>query len=267
MAETRAALARLALAVIVALTLGFLLLPLVALFFSMSPGELLANLRGSVVSQALILSLETSLTALVVIVVAGTPVAFWLAKSSFRGRRAVDVALKMPIVSPPAVAGVGLLLVFGRAGLLGHTLSVLGINIAFSKVAVIFAQVFIGGPFYVINAQQAFANIDDGLIAVSRTLGIGPWHTFWRTVVPLALPGMLSGAALSLARALGEFGATIVFAGNLPGRTQTFPLAIYTVLQSDQNTATAMSALLMVVAFLLLLLVSLIDRSARVSAE
>jgi len=262
----RAAAARLALAAVIAMVTGFLLLPLLALFFSMSPASLLAGLRGQEVSQALAVSFETSLIALVIIVAAGTPVAHWLARASFRGKRVAEVALKMPIVSPPAVAGVGLLLVFGRTGLLSAPLSVLGVHIAFSKVAVIMAQVFVAGPFYLINAQQAFAGVDDGLVAVSRTLGAGPWSTFWRTEVPLALPGMLSGAGLSLARALGEFGATIVFAGNLPGRTQTFPLAIYTVLQSSETAAIAMSALLMAVAFVLLLAVSLLDRGARLSA-
>lgn len=246
-----------------AVTLGFVVLPLVAIFFSVGPAQLVSDLRAPSVSTALALSLETTVVALAVIVSFGTPVAYWMGRNAFRGKRVVEVALKMPIVSPPAVAGVGLLLVFGKAGLLGHSLSALGFEIAFSSGAVVLAQVFIAGPFYIINAQQAFAAIDPDLVAVSRTLGLTRWGTFWRTVLPLALPGMLSGAALSLARALGEFGATIVFAGNLPGRTQTFPLAIYTMLQSNQGTATAMSALLMVVAFFLLLLVSLMDRAPK----
>jgi len=200
---------------------------------------------------------------LLIIVVFGTPLAYWMAKYSFRGKRILEVALQMPIVVPPAVAGVGLILVFGNLGLLGGVLSVFGIGVAFTTVAVVMAQVFISAAFYVFAAWQAFETVDDELLAVSRTLGEPPWRTFLRITVPLALSGLLSGAALSLARALGEFGATIVFAGYLPGSTQTLPLAIYTALQSNFDVAVAISALLLSVAFVLLLLVGLINRRQR----
>jgi len=256
-------LSRLVLAVAISVTLGFLLLPLLALFLSMSPVDLISRLHASVAYQALPLSLETTFVSLIVIIAFGTPVAYWLARQSFRGKRVVEVILKLPIVSPPAVTGVGLLLIFGRTGLLGHALSVLGVKVAFSAIAVVFAQIFVAGPFYIINSQQAFANVDERLLEVSRTLGQSSWATFRRTVVPLAFPGIVAGAAMSLARALGEFGATIVFAGNLPGRTQTLPLAIYTSLQYDPEAAVAMSALLISIAFSLLLVVSLMDRRAN----
>ena len=200
---------------------------------------------------------------MLIIVVFGTPLAYWMAKYSFRGKRILEVALQMPIVVPPAVAGVGLILVFGNLGLLGGVLSVFGIGVAFTTVAVVMAQVFISAAFYVFAAWQAFETVDDELLAVSRTLGEPPWRTFLRITVPLALSGLLSGAALSLARALGEFGATIVFAGYLPGSTQTLPLAIYTALQSNFDVAVAISALLLSVAFVLLLLVGLINRRQR----
>ena len=254
---------RLALAFLVAVLLAFLFLPLISVFISRSPLELISNLNSNIAFQALVLSLQTTSVALAIIVVFGTPLAYWVAKYSFRGKRILEVALQMPIVVPPAVAGVGLILVFGNLGLLGGTLSVFGIGVAFTAVAVIMAQVFISAAFYVFAARQAFEAVDDELLAVSRTLGESPWRTFRRVTVPLALPGLISGAALSLARALGEFGATIVFAGNLPGSTQTLPLAIFTALQSNFDVAVAISALLLSVAFILLLLVGLINRSQR----
>lgn len=252
-------LGRLVLAGLIAVLLAFLFMPLISVFISRSPLELISNLNTNLAYQALLLSLETTLVSLAIIVVFGTPLAYWVAKYSFRGKRFLEVALQMPIVVPPAVAGVGLILVFGNRGLLGGVLG----GVAFTTVAVVMAQVFISAAFYVFAARQAFEAVDDELLAVSHTLGESPWRTFWRITVPLALPGLLSGAALSIARALGEFGATIVFAGNLPGSTQTLPLAIYTALQSNFDVAIAISALLLSVAFVLLLLVGLINRRQR----
>jgi molybdate transport system permease protein len=256
----RTAFARFGLAVPVAVLLAFLLLPLAAVFVSMGPAELVGKLSTDTAYQALSLSLRTTLVALALILALGTPLAYWMATRQFRGKRALEVAVQMPIVAPPAVAGVGLFLVFGDAGLLGGAVSWLGVKVSFSVVAVVMAQALIAGPFYVVTARQALEGVGDELPAVSRTLGSPPWRTFWRVVVPLAAPGMLAGAALSAARALGEFGATIVFAGNLPGTTQTLPLAIYTAMQSDFEVAVAMSALLLLTAFALLLLVSLVNR-------
>lgn len=258
-----AAAGRLALALAGALALTFLLLPLVSVFFELSPAQLVSKLTSGVAYQALLLSVQTAFIAVIVTIIFGTPIAWWLAKTEFRGKRFVDTALQMPIVTPPAVAGVGLLLVFGRAGLLGETFGVFGVEIPFTVTAVVLAQTFIAAPFYITASRQAFDAVDDELLAVSRTLGVGPWRTFWRTVVPLALPGMLTGASLTLARALGEFGATLVFAGNLQGKTQTLPLAIFTSLQSDADVAVAISALLLLVAFLLLLFVSALNRRAQ----
>jgi molybdate transport system permease protein len=258
-------LGRLALALLIAVMLAFLFLPLVSIFISKSPLQIISDLNTSVAYRALVLSLQTTLVSVVITVAFGTPLAFWVSKGSFRGKRILEVALQMPIVSPPAVAGVGLLLVFGNAGLLGDALSVFGVSVPFTAIAVVMAQVFISAPFYIIATRQAFDAVDDELLAVSRTLGVSPLRTFRRVVVPLALPGMLSGAALSLARALGEFGATIVFAGNMPGTTQTLPLAIFTVMQSDFEVAVSISALLLFVAFILLLLVSFINRRSVAS--
>lgn len=248
-------------AVILAVT--YLVLPLLSVFVTKNPAMLVENLTNSLAYQALTLSLKTTAVSILFIVVFITPLAYRMAKNDFFGKRALEVVLKMPIVAPTAVVGVGLLLVFGQQGMFSGVLSVFGIEIPFTAIAVVMAQVFMASPFYLNTARQSFEVIDDQLIDVSRTLGISPWKTFWRVTFPLALPGLLTGVALSWALALGEFGATMMFAGNMPGRTQTLPLAIFTAMESDANVAVAISALLLTVSFLLLLFVSLIDKYMR----
>jgi len=245
---------------LIAVMITYLLMPLLSVFISKSPQTILEKLEGSLIYEALSLSLKTTSIALIFIVGLGTPLAYWLAKSDFKGKKGLEVALKMPIVAPTAVVGVGLLLIFGQRGMLGDTLSVLGITIPFTSIAVVMAQIFMASPFYITTARQGFEAVDDQLIAVSQTLGVNPWKTFWRVTIPLALPGLLTGVALSWALALGEFGATMMFAGNLPGKTQTLPLAIYTAMESDADVALAISALLLTVSFSLLLFVSFIER-------
>ncbi|WP_082685617.1 ABC transporter permease [Ferroacidibacillus organovorans] len=251
--------------IVIATGLAFLFLPLLAVFFSMPVSTLFRELNTQASYQALQLSIQTSVTALIIIIILGTPIAYWLARVNFRGQSLVRAAVQMPIVSPPAVAGVGLLLIFGQSGLLGHAFSLFGISLSFDTSAVIVAQMFISAPFYIHSAMQAFATVDGQLLSVSRTLGVSRWATFWRVTVPLAMPGLLSGAALAWGRALGEFGATMMFAGNLPGITQTLPLAIYTAMQSNFNVAVAMSALLLLVSFILLILVYTLGRNSRAS--
>ena len=180
-----------------------------------------------------------------------------------RGERILEAGLQRPIVAPPAPSVLAVIPVFVNLPSPGGPLSAYVIRIASAPAAVPMAQVFISAAFYVFAARQAFEAVDDELLAISRTLGEAPWRTFMRITVPLALPGLISGAPLSLARALGEFGATIVFTGNLPGSTQTMPLAIYTALHSNFDVAVAISALLLSVAFILLLLVGLVNRQQR----
>jgi len=225
--------ARLLLGLLIAVLLAFLAVPIVSLLCYASPVVLLDRLAGPLGLQSLGLSMCCTLAALVLAVVTGTPLAYWLAKHTFRGRRVIEVGLQLTIVLPASVAGLGLLLVFGRSGLLGAPLAFAGIQIPFTAVAVVLALAFTAVALYVSSARQAFEAVDDELIAASRTLGVSPGRTFWRVVLPLAIPGVLTGMALGWARALGEFGATLVFAGNLPGRTQTMPLAIYVALESD----------------------------------
>ena len=243
--------------------LAFLFLPLVAVCIAIPPAQALRDLMTPIAAAALALSLRTTFAALIAIIAFGTPLAYWLSRARFRGKRLLEAAVQMPIVVPPAVAGVGLLLVFGRRGMLGPALGSLHLSIAFSTAAVVLAQAFVAGPFFVVAVRQAFDAIDPDLVAVSRTLGASPLRAFFGVELPLAAPGILAGAALSWARALGEFGATMLFAGSLPGITQTLPLAIYTALDSGLDVAVAMAALLLFAAFALLLLIRVLDWRIR----
>lgn len=221
----------------------FIALPLAALFLVFPPADLARHLASPLAAKALRLTLETTTVATVLAVVLGTPLAYLLARVPFRGRDLVDTLVDLPITIPPVVAGVALLLAFGRRGLLGRQLEVLGIEIAFTSVAVVMAQLFIASPFWVKAARAGFEAVDRRLEASARTLGAGPCRVFWTITVPLARPALLSGLVLAWARALSEFGATMMFAGNFPGRTQTLTLAVMTALESDLETAVAVSAL------------------------
>lgn len=238
--------------------LGFLLLPVVAIFLRVPPGELLDQLGSDVVRDAFVVTVKTNLIALVFILVLGTPAAYLIATSSFRGRALVLTLVELPLVLPPAVAGIGLLAAFGRTGLLGDQLDLFGLKVGFTQTAVILAVAFVAGPFYVRPAIAAFEGVDDSLLAASRTLGAGPARTFFRVALPLAGGGLGAGAALAFARGLGEFGATIMFAGSLQGVTQTLSLAIYQEFDVNFDSAVAISALLVLVSGALLLSVKLI---------
>jgi molybdate transport system permease protein len=232
---------------------AILVLPTAALLITSSPAELVAGFRHPAAAPALLLSLETTAASLLLVLSLGTPLAWWLWRGRGRLRSLVETMVALPVVIPPAVAGLALLLAFGRRGLLGPALERLGLTVSFSTTAVVLAQVFVAAPFYVQGATAAFRALDRQQLVVARTLGAGPFRIFWRLMLPLARPGLMAGAAMAWARALGEFGATLMFAGNMPGRTQTLPLAIYTALESDLRAAQALALLLVVVAFALLL--------------
>lgn len=246
-----------------ALALVFLALPVLALFLRVPPGELVAQLGEERAQDALLVSLRTSLIAHVLILAVGTPAAYLLANRSFRGRPAAVALLELPLVLPPAVAGLGLLAAFGRSGLLGDELRVVGLEVPFTQLAVVLAICFVASPFYIRAALAAFEAIDPTLTGAARTLGAGPFRVFARIALPLALPGLGAGSTLAFARGLGEFGATIMFAGSLPGRTQTAPLAIYDALDEDFDVALALGALLVVVSAALLLAVKLVPTWTR----
>ena len=246
-------LARIGTLVAGALLLGFLALPFVALLLRVTPGELLSRLRGPVVLDALRLSFVTSLAATAIVVVLGVPMAYLLATRDFPGKRLVEVLIDLPMVLPPTVAGFALLMAFGRAGLAGRALEAFGISLPFTTTGVVVAQVFMAVPFMIGPARAGFTNLDPRLLDAAATLRARESFTFFHVALPLALPAILAGIAMSGARALGEFGATITFAGNLPGSTQTMPLAVYVAFQSDLDAAVALSVLRLVMAFGLLL--------------
>lgn len=233
----------------------FLALPLLALIVSISPAELIENLAKPQVRQAIFISMKTTLITTTVTILFGTPLAYTLARRQFPFRRVLDTLVDMPIVLPPAVAGVALLIAFGRQGLIGSWLSELGIHIAFTQAAVIMAQTFVAAPFYVKAASTGFASVDTELEQAAAIDGAGSWQAFRHVTVPLAWAAMLSGAVMTWARALGEFGATILFAGNYLGRTQTMPLAIYIGFELDLNVALTLAAIMVIISFLVLFLV------------
>jgi molybdate transport system permease protein len=235
----------------------FLALPLIAIF---TRGDLLDGLRSSDARDALVLSLETSVMALVAMVVVGTPIAHLIALRSFRGRDAMLTAFELPLVLPPAVAGIGLLMAFGRRGLLGDELDALGLQIPYTKLAVVMAMAFVASPLFIRQAVASFEALDRDLLAAARTLGAGPARTFWRVAVPLARGGLGAGAALAWARALGEFGATIIFAGSLTGVTRTAPIEIYLGISDNLDAGLATAAVLIAVSAVILFSVKLLVR-------
>jgi len=244
-----------------AIYLVFIGLPVVALLVRAAQQEsFLASLTSPMALQALRLSLFTSVISMAIVVLVGTPFAHWLARGNSLPLRVVDSLVELPIVLPPVVAGVAMLMAFGRNGLLGPALSNLGISLPFTTAAVIFAQIFVAAPFYIRSAKLGFQSIPLAYQEVSQTLGVSPWNTFWRLTLPLARPWLLTGLTLAWARAISEFGATIMFAGNLTGQTQTLPLAIMTAMESSLDTALALSVLLLVGAMLVLVVMGLLTR-------
>jgi molybdate transport system permease protein len=248
---------RLLLGLAVAGLLLLLGLPLASVVTRVPPAELLSRMTEPALLEALRLSLVTSAAATGLVVLLGLPVAYLLASRVFPGKRLLEVLIELPMVLPPTVAGLALLLAFGRNGLAGRSLALVGLSIPFSTLAVVLAQAFIAAPFFISAARAGLSEVDPRYLDAAATLRASPAHTLLRVMLPLALPSMLAGAAMSWARALGEFGATITFAGNLPGVTQTMPLAVYVALQRDVDAAVAMSVVLLALAAGILLSVRL----------
>jgi len=250
--------------------LAFLALPIVAIFVHVPPGRLIDQLSNPVVTDALIVSFKTTLIAQAFILLFGTPTAYVLASRRFPGRSLCVTLVELPLVLPPAVAGIGLLAAFGRFGLLGSSLSAAGITIPFTQTAVTIAVAFVASPLYIRQAIAAFETIDPNLVAASRTLGAGPARTFFRVILPLSRGGLAAGEALAFARGLGEFGATIMFAGSLQKVTQTLPLAIYAEFEVNFDVTLAISALLVLISAAVLIslkLTSLWQPSEQISSS
>jgi molybdate transport system permease protein len=246
------------LAVALAAVLTFLTLPVVAIFVDSSPAELIDSLGERGALDALWLSLRTTAAALAIIVVVGTPAAYFLATRSFRGKAVLVTLIELPLVLPPAAAGIALLAAVGDEGLLGGVVEAAGIQLTLATAGVVVALTFVASPFYVRQAIAAFASVDPTLLDASRTLGASEARGFARVMIPAAMPGLTAGGALALGRALGEFGATLMFAGSFQGVTQTVPLAIYDRFSTDFPAALALSAVLVAVSGAILLSVKLV---------
>ena len=222
-------------------------MPLVGLLWRAPWGQLSDTIADEDVLEALRISLIASVGALIACVLLGVPLAWVLARVRFPGRSVVRGLVLVPMVLPPVVGGVALLLAFGPRGLLGSTLEIFGITVPFTTAATIVAATFVSLPFLVLAVEAAFVSVDTELEDVAATLGGSPWHVFRTVTLPLVRPALVSGATLAWARALGEFGATITFAGSIAGVTQTMPLAVYQVLPVDPDAALTLSLLLLVI--------------------
>jgi len=231
----------------------FLILPFAGLIARVTPAVLLARLAAPDTLRALGLSLVTSLVATGTVVLLGTPAAYLLATRDFPGKRWLEVLIALPMVLPPTVAGFALLMAFGRLGIAGQALQGLGITLPFTTAGVVLAQVFMAAPFFIAPARAGFASVDRRYLDAAATLRGSEALRFRRVMLPLAMPALAAGVSMSAARALGEFGATITFAGNLPGVTQTMPLAVYVALQSDLDQAVVLSVLLLAMSLGLLM--------------
>lgn len=245
-----------------ALVLAFLVLPVVAIFVNTNPADLISSLGDSASIDALKLSFETTTLAILIIVLVGTPAAYLLATRDFRGKSIVVTIVELPLVLPPAVAGIGLLASLGPHGLLGGVLRASHIQLVLETSGVVVALVFVAAPFYLRQAQTGFTAVDPALLEASRTLGVSEAGTFLRVAIPVASPGLAAGLALAWGRALGEFGATLMFAGSFQNITQTVPLAIYDQFAVNFPAVLALSAILVIVSASLLLAVKLVAGSA-----
>ncbi len=251
---------RLSLASLLILAMAFIALPIASLFIKSPLDATLRSLQDPVVMDALRLSMMTSTLTTLIVVFMGTPIAYVNARFNYTGREIADSLIDLPVIMPPAVAGIALLMAFGRMGIVGHYLNAFGISIAFTTLAVIMAQVFVSSPFYIRQARTSFEDVDLAFENAARTLGASRVYTFYHVILPIAMNGLISGAIMAFARSLGEFGATIMFAGNFQGRTQTMPLAIYTAMQGDMDVALCLALVLVVISFVVIAIVKTLTR-------
>ena len=243
----------------------YLLAPILGLILRTTPSVWRSYVCCWQAASALRLSLTTATISLGIVILLGTPVAYWLSHYQFRGKDAIDTLIDLPLVLPPAAAGFALLLLFGQQGL-GAYLQEHGLRISLTPIAVVMAQVFVASPFYVKQARVGFEAVPENLRQASATLGAGPYRTFFRITAPLAAPALTAGAVMTWARALGEFGATLVFAGAFPGRTETMPIAVYTSSTTNLPAGVALAATLVVVSFLVLIITKVrLRQSLRVA--
>jgi molybdate transport system permease protein len=232
---------------------GFISLPMISLIVWSVNENAWHAMAAPEAREALLLSIRTTGISMIIIITVGTPAAYVLARAEFPGKRAVDSLIDIPAVLPPAAAGIALLLTFGRLGLVGRYLDVFGITVSFTTAAVVIAEVFVAAHFYVRQAAVGFAQVRRDVEEAAMVDGASRFSAFGRVTVPLAFPAMLAGAVMAWARALGEFGGTIIFAGSFPGVTQTIPLAIFAARESNFDAAVALSVLVLGFAFTVIL--------------
>jgi molybdate transport system permease protein len=233
---------------------GFISLPIISLIVWTVDENAWRAMASAQALEALLLSIKTTSISMFVIILLGTPAAYVLARAEFPGKRALDSLIDIPAVLPPSAAGIALLLAFGRFGLVGQYLDVLGITVSFTTAAVVIAEVFVAAHFYVRQASVGFAQVRREVEEAAMVDGAGRFSAFARVTVPLAFPALLAGAVMAWARALGEFGGTIIFAGSFPGVTQTIPLAIFAARESNFDAAVALSVLVLGFAFTVILI-------------
>ncbi|MCC6442147.1 MAG: molybdate ABC transporter permease subunit [Armatimonadetes bacterium] len=245
------------------LFVAIVMLPLIALFFRLPFKELIPYLQKPMVYKALFISFESTLLTTVISVIIGTPVAYLMAYYQFRGKEMLDSVIDMPVVLPPAVAGIALALVFNRSGLVGSLLTEQGIILSNTFAAVVIAQIFVSSPYFIKAARSGFESINPNLEKASLTLGASRLRTFFQITVPLSTRSLIVGVVITWARALGEFGATLMFAGNTEGKTQTMPLAIYSSFMGTLEPAIVLSCILIITSFIVLISTKfLLKRSA-----
>ncbi|HEU4493187.1 MAG TPA: ABC transporter permease [Rubrobacteraceae bacterium] len=243
---------------------GFISLPMVSLILWTVNENAWRAMASPAAREALLLSVRTTSISLVIIILVGTPAAYVLARAEFPGKKAVDSLIDVPAVLPPSAAGIALLLAFGRLGLVGEHLDAFGITVSFTTAAVVIAEVFVAAHFYVRQAVVGFAQVRRDVEEAAMVDGASRFSTFIRVTVPLAFPALGAGAVMAWARALGEFGGTIIFAGSFPGVTQTIPLAIFAARESDFDAAVALSVMVLVFAFAVILVARfLLGKAAR----
>ncbi len=262
------ALVTVAVVILMAVAFLYIALPVISLFLKITPDSFMSELNNSVVMEALKLSFITSVVSALIVVIMGTPIAYVNARYNYPGKVLIDTVIDLPVVLPPAVAGIALLMAFGRMGVIGQYLNMAGITVGFTTIAVIMAQTFVASPFYIRQARSSFEDVDVVYENAARTLGASPVSAFFYVTVPIAMNGLISGLIMTWARALGEFGATILFAGNFIGRTQTMPLAIYMTMEGgDLNASIALSIILVVISFIVIVAVKILTRGALLHAR
>ena len=258
--RSREAILKAGLAALLILAMAFIALPVIALFLKSPLDTTLRSLHDPMVLDALRLSLTTSTITTMIVFIIGTPIAYVNARFHYFGKELVDSLIDLPVIMPPAVAGIALLMAFGRMGIVGQYINAFGISIAFTTLAVIIAQVFVSSPFYIRQAKTSFEDVDLAFENAARTLGSSRVYTFILITLPIAMNGLISGAVMAFARSLGEFGATMMFAGNFQGRTQTMPLAIYSAMQGDLDVSLCIAIILVAISFVVIVLVKILTQ-------